>query len=71
MKFRKYQTRIVNHRLAPLTLAMLGAFASVNADAGYYFNPAFLSSDPAAVADLSRFSNAGQAPGLSRGCMAE
>ncbi|HDV8502055.1 MULTISPECIES: fimbrial biogenesis usher protein [Enterobacter] len=66
MKFRKYQTRIVNHRLAPLTLAMLGAFASVNADAGYYFNPAFLSSDPAAVADLSRFSNSGQAPGVYR-----
>lgn len=66
MKCRKYQTRIVIHRLAPLTLAMLGALSSVSADANYYFNPAFLSSDPAAVADLSRFSTSGQAPGVYR-----
>lgn len=66
MKSKKQKTRIVLHRLASLTLAMLGAMASLNASASYYFNPAFLSSDPSAVADLSRFSAAGQAPGVYR-----
>src|SRR5690606_3347366 len=66
MKYRKQKTKHVIHHLAPLTLAMLGALTSMNAGANYYFNPAFLSSDPAAVADLSRFSSSGQAPGVYR-----
>ncbi|RJT32580.1 fimbrial biogenesis usher protein [Rahnella woolbedingensis] len=47
-------------------LAALIAFYSVNASAEEYFNPAFLSGDTAAVADLSRFEGGAQAPGTYR-----
>ena len=53
-------------RLAPLTLVLLGILASQKGWANNYFNPAFLSSDPAAVADLSHFESNGQAPGNYR-----
>lgn len=52
--------------LPPVVLALLGALAAPKGVAGDYFNPAFLSSDPGAVADLSRFEGNGQAPGTYR-----
>ncbi|WP_223271340.1 fimbrial biogenesis usher protein [Buttiauxella sp. B2] len=42
------------------------AIASANGYAEEYFNPAFLSGDPSAVADLSRFEGGTQAPGTYR-----
>jgi outer membrane usher protein len=56
-------------RRSPLALALLVALNSASAAASTqnYFNPAFLSSDKEAVADLSRFENGGsQAPGTYR-----
>lgn len=53
-----------NYKLAPL--AIFVALASMNSYAENVFNPAFLSSDPAAVADLSRFQSGNQAPGNYR-----
>lgn len=50
-----------------LAISTLGLLASGHVMADNYFNPAFLSNDPSAVADLSRFSkNDGQAPGTYR-----
>lgn len=65
---RNHSERIIEGRLslAPLAIAVSSMFASYDARADYYFNPAFLSSDPSAVADLSRFNVAGQAPGSYR-----
>ena len=40
--------------LAPLPVALWIAIYSVSTHAELYFNPRFLSDDPAAVADLSR-----------------
>jgi len=40
--------------------------ATANSYAGEYFNPAFLSDDPSAVADLSRFESGSQVPGTYR-----
>lgn len=52
------------YKLAPL--AVFITLAPVSSHAENVFNPAFLSSDPATVADLSRFQNGGQAPGIYR-----
>ena len=48
--------------LTPLSLATCLAVMSARAMAGMYFNPAFLSDDPSAVADLSRFEKGGAQP---------
>lgn len=55
-----------NFSLAPLALVLMGIFPSINGYAQNYFNPAFLSGDTSAVADLSRFEGNGQAPGVYR-----
>jgi outer membrane usher protein len=47
-------------------LAIFIAIYSVSSFADEYFNPAFLSDDPSAVADLSRFEGGAQAPGIYR-----
>ena len=52
--------------LTPVAMAIAGLLSPSDASAEYFFNPAFLSSDPSAVADLSRFSTNGQAPGVYR-----
>lgn len=52
--------------LTPVALALLGVIVPAKSRADNYFNPAFLSSDPSAVADLSRFEGNGQAPGTYR-----
>ncbi len=52
--------------LTPLALAVAGALTPGTGQADNYFNPAFLSDDPAAVADLSHFEGSGQAPGTYR-----
>ncbi|MGU3522346.1 fimbrial biogenesis usher protein [Enterobacteriaceae bacterium C23F] len=57
MLYQKYQ-------LTPLALAI--ALASACSYAENVYNPAFLSSDPAAVADLSRFESGNQAAGNYR-----
>lgn len=49
----------------PSILAMMILF-SRGTHAENYFNPAFLSNDPSAVADLSHFSTEGSAPGTYR-----
>ncbi|MFP1740998.1 fimbrial biogenesis usher protein [Lonsdalea quercina] len=54
-------------RLSPLcrAIALCVALPSASANAELFFNPAFLSSDPSAVADLSRFEQGkGQVPGV-------
>lgn len=51
-------------RLAPLAILIL--LSSPASRAENYFNPAFLSGDGSAVADLSRFEGDGQAPGTYR-----
>jgi len=53
-----------SNKIAPLAVAI--AMASANGYADEYFNPAFLSDDPSAVADLSRFEGGTQAPGTYR-----
>lgn len=54
-------------RYVPVVFSSLAAITSYQASAEQYFNPAFLSSDPSAVADLSRFNKeGGQAPGVYR-----
>ncbi|MGX5088253.1 fimbrial biogenesis usher protein [Enterobacter sp. UPMP2052] len=63
---QQHQLHTGNYALAPVALAVVCMLASLDARASYYFNPAFLSSDPNAVADLSRFSADGQAPGTYR-----
>lgn len=56
----------VNFKLNALALVIASAFIN-NVNAETYFNPAFLSSDTAAVADLSRFGNgSNQLPGVYR-----
>lgn len=52
------------YKIAPLAITI--AIASARGYADEYFNPAFLSDDPAAVADLSRFEGGTQAPGIYR-----
>nr|WP_120507013.1 fimbrial biogenesis usher protein [Rahnella bruchi] len=47
-------------------LAAFIAIFSVNSFADEYFNPAFLSGTPSAIADLSRFEGGAQAPGIYR-----
>ncbi|KAA8995380.1 fimbrial biogenesis usher protein [Affinibrenneria salicis] len=54
-------------RLSPLcrAIALCVALPSAGAHAELFFNPAFLSSDPSTVADLSRFEQGkGQVPGV-------
>ena len=54
-------------RYIPVVFSSLAAIAPYQASAEQYFNPAFLSNDPSAVADLSRFNkDGGQAPGVYR-----
>lgn len=52
------------YKLSPLAVVIALASSDVYSEA--YFNPAFLSDDPAAVADLSRFEGGAQAPGIYR-----
>lgn len=52
--------------LTPLALAMASVLTPAKGWAENYFNPAFLSDDPAAVADLSHFEGNEQAPGTYR-----
>lgn len=51
---------------APLALSMLAALYPASGHAESYFNPAFLSDDTAAVADLSRFEKGHQPAGVYR-----
>ncbi|MBF2791559.1 MULTISPECIES: fimbrial biogenesis usher protein [Enterobacter] len=60
------QHNIKSFSLSAVALALLSALVSNQSQAGNYFNPAFLASDPAAVADLSRFEGNGQAAGKYR-----
>ncbi|MCP2006219.1 UNVERIFIED_ORG: outer membrane usher protein [Buttiauxella agrestis ATCC 33320] len=62
-KHQRINYPVVCSKLGTLALALLGIIASQKGWADNYFNPAFLSSDPGAVADLSRFEGNGQAPG--------
>lgn len=52
------------NKKVPLAIAI--ALVCPHGNADEYFNPAFLSNDPAAVADLSRFEGGTQAPGTYR-----
>ncbi|WP_455549495.1 fimbrial biogenesis usher protein [Dryocola clanedunensis] len=54
----------ITHPVAPL--AALVALLAMKSHAEAYFNPAFLSDDASAVADLSRFQGDAQAPGIYR-----
>lgn len=60
------QYNLKSFPLSPITLALIAAIFSNQSYAGNYFNPAFLASDPDAVADLSRFEGNGQAAGKYR-----
>lgn len=61
------RTRLNTIRCVPVVFSSLVVFTPVDAIAEQYFNPAFLSSDPSAVADLARFNvEGGQAPGSYR-----
>lgn len=54
-------------RYAPVVFSSLAILSPLKAMAEQYFNPAFLSNDPSAVADLSQFNKSGgQAPGSYR-----
>lgn len=54
-------------RCIPVVFSSLAAIVPFHVAAEQYFNPAFLSSDPSAVADLARFNkDGGQAPGSYR-----
>lgn len=54
-------------RYAPVVFSSLVVMPPADVLADQYFNPAFLSSDPSAVADLARFNKeGGQAPGSYR-----
>ncbi|HHI2554913.1 TPA: fimbrial biogenesis usher protein [Klebsiella aerogenes] len=70
MKRGKQQSTLsgLRCRLTPLALALAlpGVMMPPQVWADNYFNPAFLSGDPSAVADLSRFEGNGQAPGTYR-----
>ncbi|MEO3990138.1 fimbrial biogenesis usher protein [Pseudocitrobacter cyperus] len=52
--------------LTPVALAVMGVLIVQKGWAENYFNPAFLSDDPSAVADLSHFDNSEQMPGTYR-----
>ena len=52
--------------LTPVALAVTGVLLAQKGWAENYFNPAFLSDDPSAVADLSHFDNSEQMPGTYR-----
>lgn len=54
----------LKYKLAPLAIYI--AMGSIHCYAENVFNPAFLSDDPSAVADLSHFDEGGQAPGIYR-----
>ena len=72
MKKQRYFTpcrrvKIAFNRYAPVVFSSLAVISPVQAMAEQYFNPAFLSNDPSAVADLARFNKeGGQAPGSYR-----
>lgn len=63
-------TRPTSHAVKPalssVALALVGALAAPKCRAENYFNPAFLSDDPSAVADLSTFTHNAQAAGVYR-----
>lgn len=52
--------------LTPVALAVTGILLAQKGWAENYFNPAFLSDDPSAVADLSHFDRSEQMPGTYR-----
>nr|WP_274387343.1 fimbrial biogenesis usher protein [Rahnella ecdela] len=54
----------IHYRIS--ALAAFIAIFSVSSFADEYFNPAFLSGNPSAIADLSRFEGGAQAPGIYR-----
>lgn len=58
--------RATKPSLPTLALAVASALTIPRSWADNYFNPAFLSDDPSAVADLSTFSRNVQAPGVYR-----
>lgn len=60
----RYYSSVAKLVLTPLALAI--ALAPAPGWAENYFNPAFLSDDPSAVADLSTFSRNAQAAGMYR-----
>lgn len=60
----RYYSSVAKPVLTPLALAV--ALAPAPGWAENYFNPAFLSDDPSAVADLSTFSRNAQAAGMYR-----
>ncbi|MFV0264867.1 MAG: fimbrial biogenesis usher protein [Kluyvera sp.] len=60
------QNFVAKPALASLVLALSGVLTLPKSWADNYFNPAFLSDDPSAVADLSTFAHNGQAPGVYR-----
>lgn len=60
----RYYSSVTKPVLTPLALAI--ALAPAPGWAENYFNPAFLSDDPSAVADLSTFSRNAQAAGMYR-----
>lgn len=72
MKKQRYfapcrRAKIAFNRYAPVVFSSLAVISPVQAMAEQYFNPAFLSNDPSAVADLARFNKeGGQAPGSYR-----
>ncbi len=61
------RAKVIINRCIPVVFSSLTAIVPFHAMAEQYFNPAFLSSDPSAVADLTRFNqDGGQAPGSYR-----
>lgn len=60
------QNFVAKPALASLVLVLSGVLTLPKSWADNYFNPAFLSDDPSAVADLSTFAHNGQAPGVYR-----
>ncbi len=60
----RYYSSVAKPVLTPLALAI--ALAPASGWAENYFNPAFLSDDPSAVADLSTFSRNARAAGMYR-----
>lgn len=62
-----HRAKTIINRCIPVVFSSLTAVVPYHAVAEQYFNPAFLSSDPSAVADLERFNQeGGQAPGIYR-----
>ncbi|TBL73485.1 outer membrane usher protein FimD [Obesumbacterium proteus] len=61
------RAKVIINRCIPVVFSSLTAIVPFHVIAEQYFNPAFLSSDPSAVADLERFNqDGGQAPGSYR-----